>query len=222
MSEQNKDFRPLAYDRLSPEEMVVRARDFYEKMRSRRSVRMFSEEDIPDEVIDYIIRAAGTSPSGANKQPWHFCVVRDPGVKKKIREGAEMEEKQNYSERFSDEMLGDIEHLGTNPVKEFLETAPVLIVVFKESYRVIDGYKRKNYYVNESAGLASGLLLAAIHNAGLVTVTHTPSPMKFLNQILDRPQNEVPILLMPVGYPAENAVVPDIGRKPLHEIMTRY
>jgi iodotyrosine deiodinase len=222
MSEQKKEFTPLHYDRPSPEEMVVRARDFYEKMRTRRSVRMFSDEDIPDEVIDYIIRAAGTSPSGANKQPWHFCVVRDPAVKKNIREGAEAEEKQNYSERFSDEMLGDIEHLGTNPVKEFLVTAPVLIVVFKESYRVADGYKRKNYYVNESVGLASGLLLAAIHYAGLVTVTHTPSPMKFLNQILDRPQNEVPILLLPVGYPAENAVVPDIGRKPLNEIMTRY
>jgi iodotyrosine deiodinase len=215
-------FRPLEYTRPEPGEMASRARSFHERMRTRRTVRSFSGDDIPDEVLENIILTAGTAPSGANKQPWHFCLVRAPEIKRRIREAAEAEERRNYEERFSSEMLDDIGHLGTNPEKAFLEDAPALIVVFKESYRVVDGYKKKNYYVNESVGLASGLLLAAIHNAGLVTVTHTPSPMKFLNEILDRPQNEVPILLMPVGYPAQGVMVPDIDKKAPGEIMTRY
>lgn len=212
----------LEYSRLSEHEMLSRAKMFYELMSARRTVRSFSTEAIPDKVIDYIVRTAATSPSGANKQPWHFCIVRDPDIKKQIREGAETEEKLNYEARYSEEMLRDIGDLETNPVKEFLEDAPVLIVVFKESYRVVEGYRRKNYYVNESVGLASGFLLAAIHNAGLVTVTHTPSPMKFLNTILGRPHNEVPLLLMPVGYPARDVLIPEIDRKRPDEIMSIY
>jgi iodotyrosine deiodinase len=222
MDKQEPLFKPLDFTRLPPDEMTRRAKQFYEQMCSRRSVRSFSTDDIPDEVLDYIIRTAGTSPSGANKQPWHFCLVRDPAVKKQIRSGAEAEEKLNYDTRFSEEMLSDIGPLGTHAKKEYLEAAPALIVVFKESYRIADGYRRKNYYVNESVGLASGLLLAAIHHAGLVTVTHTPSPMKFLNSILGRPHNEVPVLLMPVGYPDPETTIPDIERKAIFEIMTRY
>jgi iodotyrosine deiodinase len=214
--------KKLEYSRLPEHEMLSRAKMFYELMSARRTVRSFSTEPIPDEVLDYIVRTAATSPSGANKQPWHFCIVRDPDIKKQIREGAEAEEKLNYESRYSEEMLRDIGNLETSPVKEFLEDAPVLIVVFKESYRVVDGYRRKNYYVNESVGLASGLLLAAIHNAGLVTVTHTPSPMKFLNAILGRPHNEVPVLLMPVGFPARETLIPEITRKSPDEIMSIY
>lgn len=171
--------------------------------------------------METIIATAGTAPSGANKQPWKFILVDDPEWKKRIRIAAEAEEKQSYESRMPQDWLDDLEPLGTDWHKEFLEVAPYLIVVFREKYRIEEGRQKKNYYVDESVGIACGFLLAAIHNAGLASLTHTPSPMNFLREILHRPQNEVPYLLIPVGYPAENAVVPDIHRKSLDEILVR-
>lgn len=169
--------------------------------------------------METIIATAGTAPSGANKQPWKFVLVDDPALKREIRSAAEKEEKESYQHRMPQEWLDDLEPLGTDWHKEFLEIAPWLIVVFREKYRIEEGKQRKNYYVDESVGIACGFLLAAIHNAGLASLTHTPSPMNFLRDILGRPQNEVPYLLIPVGYPAEGAEVPDITRKQLDEIL---
>jgi iodotyrosine deiodinase len=206
-----------------PEEMKIRAREFYEFMNKRRTVRDFSDRPVPGEVIDYILRTASTAPSGANKQPWTFCVISDPKIKSSVREAAEREEKENYSGRMSDSWMEDLEHLGTDEIKPFLEIAPYLIIIFKRAYEVDkEGNKRNNYYVNESVGLAAGMLLTAIHNAGLVALTHTPSPMNFLTKVLDRPENERPFLLIPVGYPADEVYVPDIGRKRLEEIAEYY
>jgi iodotyrosine deiodinase len=214
---------PLDYIRPTESETQKRTSTFLALMRTRRTVRTFSNNPLPDGVVEDLVRTAATAPSGANKQPWHFVIVRDAGVKKRIRTGAEEEEARNYAGRFSEEMLGDIAHLPVDAHKPYLEEAPALIVVFKESYRVDgDGVRSKNYYVNESVGLAAGILIAAIHQAGLVTVTHTPSPMKFLNDILLRPLNETPILLMPIGYPAENTTVPDLPRKSFDEICTVF
>ena len=199
------------------EESLKRIREFYSYMDRRRSVRHFSDRPVPRDMIEDIIRTASTAPSGAHKQPWTFCVVSDPEIKKKIREAAEKEEYESYNNRMSDEWLEDLKPLGTDWHKEFLEIAPWLIIVFKKAYDLVDGEKHKNYYVQESVGLASGFLLAAIHEAGLVSLTHTPSPMNFLQGILDRPENERPFLLIPVGYPAPDAEVPDLTRKPLDE-----
>jgi iodotyrosine deiodinase len=200
-------------------EMLNRTREFYEWMNTRRTVRDFSDKPIDPKVIEDIILTASSAPSGAHKQPWTFCVVKDPDIKKQIREAAEKEEMESYSNRMSDEWLNDLKPLGTDWQKPFLEIAPYLIVVFKRSYELdADGKKHQNYYVTESCGIACGFLLSAIHNAGLVALTHTPSPMNFLTKILKRPENEKPFLLIPVGYPSEACWVPDLKRKTLSEV----
>lgn len=199
--------------------MVEHARAFRELVETRRTVRDFSPEPVPPEVLEECLRAAATAPNGANRQPWHFVVVRDPEVKARIREAAEAEEEAFYGGRASDEWLEALEPFGTDARKPFLETAPALIAIFAESYEVTDdGERVRNYYVTESVGIATGILITALHNAGLATLTHTPSPMKFLNRVLDRPPNERPFLLLVVGRPADDARVPAIGKKPFHRI----
>lgn len=201
--------------------MLRRAAEFRQQMQRRRTVRFFSDRPAPREVIEDCLLAAGTAPSGANLQPWHFVVVSDPAIKHRIRVEAEAEEHEFYTRKAPQEWLDALAPLGTDEHKPFLETAPYLIVVFAQSYGVLpDGRKVKNYYVQESVGIATGMLITAIHNAGLVSLTHTPSPMGFLNEILGRPANEKPFLILVIGYPAEDAVVPDIGKKPLEEIAT--
>ena len=210
-------------DTYEPQEMIERSSTYYHWLNSRRTVRDYSDKPVPKEVIENIIKSASTAPSGAHKQPWTFCVVSNPSMKKKIRLAAEEEEKESYSKRMSDEWLEDLEHLGTNWEKPFLEVAPYLIIIFKKAYNLDDkGEKANNYYVNESVGLASGFLLTAIHNAGLVGLTHTPSPMAFLTKILERPGNERPFLLIPVGYPAEETYVPELTRKPIEDVSVFY
>lgn len=210
-------------EKYTEDEVFLRSKKYFEWLDKRRSVRHFSDKPIDIEVIKNIIKSASTAPSGANKQPWTFCVVHNPEIKKKIRIAAEEEEKRSYNERMSDEWLEDLKHLGTNAEKPFLEIAPYLIIVFKRPYELNDDdTKHQNYYVNESVGLACGFLISAIHNAGLVTLTHTPSPMRFLEKILERPTNERAFLLLPVGYEAEKVYVPDIGRKAIEAIMTLY
>ena len=200
---------------------LERAAAFREAMTRRRTVRQFSARPIDREVINHCLMAAGSAPSGANLQPWHFIVVSDPAIKKQIRDGAEREEREFYHGRAPQEWLDALAPLGTDDQKPFLETAPYLIAIFAQSYGVLpDGRKVKNYYVQESVGIATGMLITAIHHAGLVSLTHTPSPMGFLNTILRRPPNEKPYLLLVVGYPAVGAVVPDIRKKPLAEIAT--
>jgi len=211
-------FQPLQYTPPEPGEMLRRARTFYEQMRTRRSVREFSDRPVPREVIELALRTAATAPSGANQQPWHFVAVSDPAIKKQIRLAAEEEERRFYSGRAPADWLETLDHLGTGPEKPFLETAPWLIAVFAQSYGLDDeGNKLKHYYVQESVGLAAGLLIAALHIAGLVTLTHTPSPMNFLRDILDRPENERPVMLVVTGYPAKNAQVPVITKKGFDE-----
>lgn len=199
--------------------MIARAKVFAERMTTRRSVRMFSADPIPREVLELALHAAGSAPSGANFQPWKFVVVQDPELKREIRVAAEEEEKVNYSGRMPEDWLRALAPLQTDWRKEFLEIAPALIVVFKQEYGVNDGRKIHHYYVNESVGIACGFLLAALHEAGLAALTHTPSPMGFLREILGRPENEKPFLLIPVGFPADDCVVPDIMRKSNDEIM---
>lgn len=202
-------------------EMRERALRFYEKMKRRRTIRDFSDRPVPREIIEDCIRAAGTAPNGANRQPWHFVVVEDENVKNKIREAAEEEEKEFYENRASDEWLEALAPLGTDEKKPFLEEAPYLIAIFAEKYGLTEsGDKILNYYVKESVGIATGMLITGIHHSGLASLTHTPSPMGFLNDILDRPSNETPFLLLVVGYPKENVKVPDISKKPLSEIAT--
>jgi iodotyrosine deiodinase len=204
------------HDMYSDDEMINRSRQFYQWMESRRTVRDFSDQPIPKEVIENILMTASTAPSGAHKQPWTFCVVSSPSIKKEIRMAAEKEEKESYESRMSDEWLQDVAPLQTDWQKPFLEIAPSLIVAFKKVYDVLpDGTKKNNYYVNESVGLACGFMLAAIHHAGLVALTHTPSPMNFLTKILNRPDNERPFLLIPIGYPAQEIFVPELTRKSL-------
>ena len=218
-----QNFIPFEPVRLNEPEMLERSRSFYTFMNRRRSLRMFSDKPVPKEIIENVVRTASTAPSGAHKQPWTFCVVSDPVIKAKIREAAEAEEYESYNGRMSEEWLEDLKPFGTDWHKPFLEISPWLIVVFKKAYDLDEnGEKHKCYYVNESVGLAAGMLLAAIHNAGLVSLTHTPSPMNFLQKILDRPENERPFLLIPVGYPAEDAVVPDLQRKPLEQVAVFY
>ena len=216
-------FRPYHPEALSNEESLQKAKAFFERATQRRSVRDFSSEPVPKETLEWIIRTAGTSPSGAHKQPWTFCVVSNPGIKKEIREAAEKEEYESYHGRMNDKWLRDLKPFGTDWHKPFLETAPYLIVVFKRVFEMDeDGGKLQNYYVNESVGLACGMLLMAIHEAGLVSLTHTPSPMNFLAEILQRSENERPFLLIPVGKAAEECWVPDQDRKPLDEISFWY
>ena len=214
------EFQKLEFKNQTEEEMVQRSKRFLEMIKSRRTVRDFSEKNIPEGVIENAVKAAASAPSGANKEPWHFVIVKDPALKKKIRVAAEKEEKEFYEHRAPDSWLEDLNQFKTDWHKPFLEVAPALIVVFRQSYIDLGSTRRKNYYVNESVGIASGFLLAALHNAGLVTLTHTPSPMGFLEKILKRPKNEKAFLLIPVGYPAENAKVPDLIKKPYNEIAT--
>ncbi len=205
--------------RLDNKEMITKSEEFYKKMDHRRTCRDFSDQLVPKEVIENILLTASTAPSGAHKQPWTFCIVSDPQLKKQIRIAAEAEEKQSYDNRMSDEWLKDLAPIGTDWQKPFLEIAPYLIIVFSRSYEVEEnGHKHQNYYVKESVGLACGFLLAAIHHAGLVALTHTPSPMNFLSKILKRPENEKPFLLIPVGYAAEECWVPHLKRKTIDEI----
>ena len=216
-------FIPLAtYEEYSPEEMRHRLNAFYENMNRRRTVREFSDRPIPRDIIDQALRTAGTAPSGANLQPWHFVVVTGPDTKHRIRVAAEEEEKEFYAHRATKEWLQALAPLGTNTNKPFLEAAPCLIAVFLQKFgHLPDGRKVKHYYPVESTGLATGFLIAALHQAGLVCLTHTPSPMGFLNEILERPGSERPFLLLVTGYPAEDATVPDIKRKPLQAFTSR-
>ena len=217
---------PLQFTRLSLDEQRARLGAFRSRMLTRRTVRHYSPEPVPDDLIDDAIAVAGSAPSGANLQPWRFVVVRDAGVKRRIREAAEEEEREFYTHRAPAEWLEALAPLGTDPDKSFLEIAPVLIVVFRIDYGLVpdgQGGERqiKHYYASESTGIACGLLIAALHVAGLATLTHTPSPMGFLASILNRPKNEKPFLLLPVGYPAADAVVPSITKKPIDDIRVR-
>jgi iodotyrosine deiodinase len=217
-------FVPLTFQRLSTVDQDTRANAFLEAMRSRRTVRDFSPDPVPFALIESAIRTAALAPSGANRQPWHFVVVANPEIKRCIREAAEEQERAFYEHRAPDEWLEALAPLRTDWHKPFLEVAPYLIVVFREDYGLAeneagDEIKEKNYYVMESVGIACGFLLAALHLAGLATLTHTPSPMGFLSQILNRPKNEKPYLLIPVGFPAEGTKVPNISKKELGEVM---
>ena len=202
--------------------MNLRSKSLLHQIQQRRSVRDFSSQNVPIEVIKNCIKTAASAPSGANKQPWHFSLVQDKKIKKEIRVAAENEEKQFYEHRASKEWLEDLNQFGTDWKKPFLETAPFLIIIFSQVFeKNADGENRKNYYVNESVGIAAGFLLAALHNAGLATLTHTPSPMNFLAKIVKRPDNERAYLLIPVGYPSKNAKVPIISKKPFSKIYTK-
>ena len=217
------NYKFVNYDfvKYTPKESLIRAEEYYELLNKRRSVRHFSDEKVDLKLIEYAIRTAGTAPSGANKQPWKFIIVESPLIKKEIRDAAEKEEKESYERRMPQSWLDDLAPLGTDWHKDFLEIAPFLIVVFKIDYVKDDTVLKKHYYVNESVGIAIGILLCALHNMGLATLTHTPSPMNFLKRILKRPSNEKPYMLIPVGYPASDALVPDIGRKGFEEIMEK-
>ena len=210
------DFREYPAD-----EMLVRARDFHAELDRRRTVRHFSDRPVPRQVVEYCLRAASTAPSGAHRQPWQFAAVSDPAIKRQIRRGAEEEERDFYRRRAPREWLEALAPLGTDEHKPFLERAPWLIVIFAESYGELpDGGKQRNYYVRESVGIAAGMLISALHHAGLASLTHTPSPMRFLNGILGRPSNERPFLILVTGYPAADAVVPELLRKKLADIAT--
>lgn len=227
MSEFVYPFVPLVFQRPSAAEQLRRSREWLASVATRRTVRDFAPDAVPWELIENAIRAAASAPSGANQQPWHFVVVSDPEIKRRLRAAAEEEERTNYENRFPDEWLQALAPLGTDWHKEFLEIAPYVIVVFRENYGLIpqdDGStkQQKHYYVMESVGIAVGFLLAALHQSGLATLTHTPSPMGFLNEILQRPANEKAFVVIPVGYPAATAQVPDIRRKPLAEVLTRF
>lgn len=212
-------FVPYALPRLPADEMSRRARAFYETMAGRRSVRAFARDPVPRVVIEDAIRTAGTAPSGAHKQPWTFVVVEDAAVRRRIREVAEAEERRFYDELAPDEWLRDLEPLGTDWVKTHVTDAPWLVVVFAQDYAMrADGSKGKHYYVNESVGIAVGFFLAALRMSGVAALTHTPSPMKFLSDVLQRPPNERAYVVIPIGYPAEDAQVPDLTRKPLEDI----
>lgn len=209
--------RPLRFTGRSPEEMLVRAQDFFNLMRERRSVRTFSDRSVPRALIEQAILTAGTAPSGAHREPWHFVAVNDRELQSKIRAAAEKEERESYERRMPKAWREAIDPLGTDWHKPFLETAPWIVVCFAKN---IGDDGKKNYYVQESCGIACGLFIAAIHNLGLVTLTHTPSPMRFLGEILGRPKHERAFILFPVGYPAKNAKVPDLQRKNLAELAT--
>jgi iodotyrosine deiodinase len=222
MKQPPENFIPYHRETYDTDTMTQRSKSFYDFMDTRRTVREFSDRPVPRVVIENLLMAASTAPSGAHKQPWSFCAVSNPDIKRNIREAAEAEEYESYTRRMSQEWLEDLSAFGTDWNKPFLEIAPWLIIVFKHAYDVVDGNTKKNYYVSESVGIAAGMLLAAIHNAGLVALTHTPSPMGFLSELLERPENEKPFLLIPVGYPADNAIVPDLKRKSINEIVRWY
>lgn len=213
---------PLSFERRDGEEMLAAASAFRQELETRRSVRSFSTDLIPAGVIEECLRTAGSAPSGANLQPWSFVVVSNPSLKRRIREAAELEEHENYEWRMGEAWLKDLEAFGTDENKPFLEDAPVLIVVFRQAYGLDDEEKRKHYYVMESVGIATGFLLAALHKAGLATLTHTPSPMGFLEGILGRSENERAYLIIPVGYPADGCEVPDITRKAYEDFVDEH
>lgn len=215
-------FVSLEFERLEEREQLERSRGFLGELRRRRSVRAFSTEPVLYELVANAVAAAGTAPSGAHQQPWTFVVVEDPDIKRKIREAAEEEERRSYESRMPDEWLEALRPLGTDWRKAHIEDAPYIVVVFEQTYgRRADGSKVKHYYVKESVGISVGLLLASLHDAGLATLTHTPSPMGFLREILERPDNERPYVVIPVGYPADDCTVPDLERKSLDEILVR-
>ncbi|MSR62190.1 MAG: nitroreductase family protein [Planctomycetes bacterium] len=218
MNHEGEPTLPLDLPRRPGPELLERARRFRETMASRRSVREFSSEAVPLDVLDECVRAAGSAPSGANRQPWTFVVVTEPALKRAIRLGAEAEEREFYAHRITDEWRAALAPLGTNWEKPFLERAPALIAIFRHAYDVEEGQKRTNYYTVESVGIAVGILIAALHHAGLATLTHTPSPMAFLGQILGRPANEKAFVLLPVGYPSAGCRVPALHKKALEEI----
>lgn len=212
-------FVPLAFERLAEDEMLRRARDFYAEMNRRRTTRQFSDQPVPRELVELAVRTAGTAPSGAHQQPWTFVIVSHPEIKRRMREAAEEEERVNYGGRMPPEWLHALAPLGTDAVKDHITDAPYVVVVFRQIFGVNeDGSRRTHYYTTESCGIAVGLFIAAIHRMGLATLTHTPSPMGFLGQLLGRPENEKAFLLLPVGYPAPEARIPDLHRKPLDEI----
>lgn len=222
---QDQKHIPLRFDRLSEQNMRQAADEVFKRFNARRTVRHFSTDALPLDVVRKCIEAAGTAPSGAHKQPWHFCLVTDPAIKKQIREAAEKEEYENYHGRMNDAWLDDLRPFGTDHIKPHLEEAPALIVVFRQSWTPDEeaaSGKSQHYYVQESVGIASGMLLAALHECGIATLTHTPSPMGFLAEILDRPPHEKAYLLIPIGYPAEGCQVPDIQRKSWEELATVY
>lgn len=218
MSGTEYKFNSYSRPYINPEEAVEKSEEHFQFMDQRRSVRDFRDESIPKVLIENIIKTASTAPSGAHKQPWTFVAISDPILKRKIREAAEKEEREFYENRATQEWLDDLAPIGTDWEKPFLETAPWIIVAFRKSYTLENGQRSKNYYVQESVGLACGFLISAIHHAGLITLTHTPSPMNFLSNILERPENEKPFLLLPVGYPALDAKVPDLERKDLEKV----
>lgn len=224
---QAAQFQPLEYERIFPEQQLEQSRAFLARMKKRRTVREFSSESVPYELIENAIAAAATAPSGANQQPWTFVVIDDPEIKHAIRVAAELEEKESYEQRMSQEWRDALAPLGTDWHKPHLEDAPYLIVVFRQAYGMSTDpetgaeIKVKHYYTEESVGIAVGILLTSLHLAGLATLTHTPSPMKFLNDILNRPPNERPFVVIPVGFPADGAQVPVIDKKPLHEVLIR-
>lgn len=211
------------HESLTEDEMIKRAKEFYQWIDKRRSIREFSDKEVPRSVIENIILAASTAPSGAHKQPWTFCAISNSELKNKIRTAAEAEEKETYEHRMGDRWKNDLAPMAVDMYKPFLEKAPWLIVACKRAFEFkADGSKHNNYYVNESVGIACGMLITAIHNAGLVTLTHTPSPMKFLTKLLNRPENERAFLLLPVGYPQEPVYVPDLKRKSLDQVSEFY
>ena len=213
-------FITYLYSRPSPDDVSKKARDFYDFMSRRRTIRHFSAEPVPVAVVKDLVKAASTAPSGAHRQPWSFVAVSDQALKHRIRLAAEHEERENYSRRMPDEWLEAVRPLGTNDCKPFLDEAPWLVVIFTQKFHLDSEARRvKHYYVSESVGIAAGIFLTAVHHAGLVALTHTPSPMGFLREILERPANETPFLLIPIGYPASGAKVPDLQRKPLSEVL---
>lgn len=219
----HKHFRFVDEKKLSAEKSLEKSEQFLNEIDQRRSIRSFSDKPVSKEIIENIILSASTAPSGAHKQPWTFCAISNPELKKQIRIAAEEEEKISYESRMSERWKDDLAHLGTDMHKPFLENAPWLIIAFKKVYDLDEnGEKHNNYYVNESVGIACGFLIAAIHNAGLATLTHTPSPMNFLEKILNRPKNERAYILFPVGYAHEETFVPDINRKPLQDVSEFY
>lgn len=223
MSDPTAPFVPLPFERLPEAEMRRRAEAFAAELGRRRSVRHFAPDPVSAAVLEACVRAAATAPSGAHKQPWTFAVVTDPALKRRIRTAAEAEERENYGGRMNEEWRRDLAPLGTDADKPFLELAPALLVVFRQAWEERpDGTRGQHYYTQESVGIACGFLLAALHHAGLATLTHTPSPMGFLAELLERPPNEKAFLLIPVGYPAEGCRVPDLRRKPLADVLVRF
>ena len=221
--QENYPFIPYKQDSITDEQMLENAKAFYEKLDKRRSVRHFSDKPVPKEVMENLIMAGSSAPSGAHKQPWTFCLISNKELKAKLRELAEEEEKKSYGGRMSEEWLEDLAPLGTDWVKEFIDVAPWIVVIMKRVYEYNeDGSKHNNYYVSESVGLAAGFFLVAVQNAGLVALTHTPSPMNFISKALNRPDNERPFLLIPVGHPSENAEVPDLTRKSIEQVIQYY